>query len=48
MTILRWYGIELEKEIYCPTCGDFEKGLKDTYNIKSDVADLPGLPEGKL
>ena len=44
MTILRWYGIDLLKDDYCPTCGDFEKGLREEYNIQSSSESLPTLP----
>lgn len=33
MTILRWYGIYMEKERGCPTCGDFREVLKVQYGV---------------
>jgi hypothetical protein len=40
-TILRWYGVDLEKESGCPTCGDFEKALKEQYGIEDGGVALP-------
>jgi len=33
MTILRWYGIYLDQEPGCPTCGDFIKSLRVQYGL---------------
>jgi hypothetical protein len=33
MTILRWYGVHLDKDEGCPTCGNFEKVLREKYNL---------------
>lgn len=33
MTILRWYGVHLEKDQGCPTCGDFSKALREQYGL---------------
>jgi molybdopterin/thiamine biosynthesis adenylyltransferase len=41
ITILRWYGIYLEKDPGCPTCGDFEKAIREKYGIDSGMAPLP-------
>ena len=41
MTILRWYGIELLKEEHCPTCGDFEAGIRAQYQLDSGPESLP-------
>lgn len=46
MTILRWYGVYLEKDPSCPTCGDFEKSLKEQYHLKTDtVQPIESFPE---
>ncbi len=33
LTILRWYGVHLEKDLACPTCGDFEGALRKQYGL---------------
>jgi len=52
MTILRWYGVHLDKNDGCPTCGNFEKALREKYNLDvgaiSPPQSLTSLsPEGK-
>lgn len=44
-TILRWYGIELPREEHCPTCGDFEAGMRSQYQLDSEPESLPTLPK---
>ena len=44
MTVLRWYGIYLDIDPGCPTCGDFEKALKEQYGIEGGTV---GLPESR-
>ncbi len=45
MTILRWYAIHLEKELSCPTCGDFEGVLRKQYGlVEGDKPSLLSLP----
>ena len=54
MTILRWYGVDLEKDPACPTCGDFEGELRKQYGLvegdKPSILPLPfsepGLDKG--
>ena len=41
MTVLRWYGIHLEKDPGCPTCGDFEQALKDQYGVEGGSLRAP-------
>lgn len=41
ITILRWYGIYLEKDPGCPTCGDFENTIRKQYGIEPGVGSLP-------
>ena len=41
MTVLRWYGIHLEKDPGCPTCGDFEQALKEQYGIEGGSLRAP-------
>lgn len=42
MTILRWYGVYLEKDQGCPTCGDFSKVLREQYSLDSGAIKPPG------
>jgi molybdopterin/thiamine biosynthesis adenylyltransferase len=44
MTILRWYGIHLEREPGCPTCGDFGNALRAEYRL-TDIGS--GAPEAR-
>ncbi|MFX0195988.1 MAG: ThiF family adenylyltransferase [Candidatus Hodarchaeota archaeon] len=49
MTILRWYGVYLEKEPGCPTCGDFDKALREQYGLEPNTVKPPtrsSLPRG--
>lgn len=46
MTILRWYGIELEKERGCPVCGDFGKAVMETYGF--ELGDVTAIQESPL
>lgn len=41
MTVLRWYGIYLEKASGCPTCGDFRKALKEQYGVEGGSVGTP-------
>lgn len=41
ITILRWYGIYLEKDPGCPTCGDFEAAIRKQYGIEPGMGSLP-------
>lgn len=34
MTILRWYGVFFDKDEACPTCGNFEKALREQYGLE--------------
>ena len=43
-TILRWYGIYFEKDLGCPTCGDFEKAIRKEYGLESGIGSLPTQP----
>ncbi len=43
MTIMRWYGIELDREPGCPACGDFRSVAQETYGLTGTA--LPDLPE---
>ena len=45
LTILRWYGIELLKEEHCPTCGDFEAGIRAQYKLDSGPKSPPTMPK---
>lgn len=50
MTILRWYGIHLEMDAGCPTCGDFGKALRDQYGVDDSTQGAPQIrsfPSGK-
>lgn len=44
-TILRWYGVELSRVDHCPTCGDFEAGMREQYQLDSEPESLPTLPK---
>jgi len=33
MTILRWYGVHLDQDPSCPTCGDFASALRTEYGL---------------
>jgi len=47
MTIMRWYGIELDREPGCPACGDFRTAAQETYGLTDlDLPDLPERPSG--
>ena len=41
MTVLRWYGIHLDIDPSCPTCGDFEQALKDSYGVDGGSSHAP-------
>ena len=41
MTVLRWYGIHLDTDPGCPTCGDFAKALEDQYGIEGGSLGMP-------
>jgi molybdopterin/thiamine biosynthesis adenylyltransferase len=41
ITILRWYGVYLEKDPGCPTCGDFEETIRKQYGIEPGIGSLP-------
>jgi len=41
MTILRWYGVYLEKDAGCPTCGDFGRALREQYNLEPGASEPP-------
>jgi molybdopterin/thiamine biosynthesis adenylyltransferase len=45
ITILRWYGVYLERDQGCPTCGDFEKAIREKYGIESGIVPLPTQSE---
>jgi len=45
ITILRWYGVYLDKDPGCPTCGDFEKAIREKYGIDPGMAPLPTQSE---
>jgi len=37
MTILRWYGVYVNKDSECPTCGDFEQALRKEYRLEPET-----------
>lgn len=41
MTVLRWYGIHLDPDTGCPTCGDFGRALKERYGVEGGSLDTP-------
>ena len=43
LCILRWYGIEVERNPACPVCGDYELHLAKKYGIQ-----LPGSDNQKI
>ena len=46
MTIHRWYGIYFERDVECPTCGNFVEALASRYGLDLTTPDaLPALPE---
>lgn len=51
MTILRWYGVHLAKDQGCPTCGNFDKALREQYGLGIEIfappADSSAVPEVK-
>lgn len=49
MTIHRWYGIGLERDPECPTCGAFISTIADKYGLDlSSMTELPALPEKEI
>ena len=40
ITILRWYGVHLEKDAGCPTCGEFEKAMREKYGLEPGTGSL--------
>ena len=42
MTIMRWYGVTLEREASCPACGDFAGSRKDLADSSDES--LPEFP----
>jgi molybdopterin/thiamine biosynthesis adenylyltransferase len=46
MTINRWYGIYIDRDAQCPTCGDFLTSLAANYGLDlNNVNTLPGSPD---
>lgn len=41
MTILRWYGVFFDKDEACPTCGNFEKTLREQYGLEPNESAQP-------
>lgn len=41
MTILRWYGVSFPKADACPTCGNFEKALREQYGLEPNESVPP-------
>lgn len=41
LTILRWYGVSFDKDDVCPTCGNFEKVLREKYSLEPNESALP-------
>lgn len=37
ITIMRWYGVHLDRDSGCPTCGDFTGALRELYSIEGVV-----------
>jgi molybdopterin/thiamine biosynthesis adenylyltransferase len=49
MAILRWYGVYFDKDESCPTCGNFEKALREQYGLEPNENAQPkssSLPPG--
>ena len=44
MTVLRWYGIHLDMDSGCPTCGDFGLALREQYGVQGGSL---GAPESR-
>jgi molybdopterin/thiamine biosynthesis adenylyltransferase len=45
ITIMRWYGVHLDKDPGCPTCGDFTGALRDLYSIEGAVSPITSRSE---
>ena len=41
MTILRWYGVYLDRDPSCPACGDFEKYVRNHYKLNDETGNIP-------
>ena len=41
MTILRWYGVSFDKDDACPTCGNFERALREQYQLEPNENSQP-------
>ncbi len=41
MTVLRWYGVHFERDSGCPTCGDFEKTVREHYGLEQGTGSIP-------
>jgi len=41
MTILRWYGVFFDKDEACPTCGNYEKALREQYGLEPNESAQP-------
>lgn len=41
MTILRWYGVYLNKDEACPACGNFEGALRQQYGLEPNENAFP-------
>jgi len=49
MTILRWYGVFLDRDPGCPACGDFAAAIEEAYGVGTDNAsELPEHPSTDL
>jgi molybdopterin/thiamine biosynthesis adenylyltransferase len=45
ITIMRWYGVHLDKDPGCPACGDFAGTLRKVYSIEGQLSSISSLPD---
>ena len=46
MRILRWYGVDFERNTHCPACGDFEESIAEAEGIEITPEDIARFTQG--
>ena len=46
LKILRWYGVDFERNAHCPACGDFEKSIAEAEGFEITPEDVARFAQG--
>jgi len=46
MKILRWYGVDFERNAHCPACGDFEESIAKAEGFEITPEDVAKFAQG--